>query len=131
MDKKTNQHVGVIRRTWWAALAFVLILDAAAQAANSWSALINPDNSLSFSFRRGDEPVFHMGLGGWGPHWSWVGIHAQKKAEADRLSIRVPFVVNKDKGEVIHVHFEAWQPAAGRSPSATTWTRPAMCLSLC
>src|SRR5262245_42512130 len=112
MDKKAQRRVRIIGRPCWAALAAVLTLGPAAHAAESWSALINPDNSLSFSFRRGDQSVFHVGLGGWGPRWAWVGMHAQKKAEGDRLSVRVPFVVNKDKGEVIDVHFEAWQPAA-------------------
>src|SRR5205807_3044738 len=28
-----------------------------------------------------------------------------------RLSVRAPFVVNQDKGEIIDVQFEAWQPA--------------------
>ena len=94
------------------ALIVLLILASAATAAEPWSALINPDNSLSFSFLRDDRPVFDVGLGGWGPKWAWVGMQAQQKAEGERLSVRVPFVVNKDKGEVIDVHFEAWQPAA-------------------
>ncbi|HEY7157611.1 MAG TPA: hypothetical protein VH575_26885, partial [Gemmataceae bacterium] len=112
MDKKAQRRVGPSARPCWAALAAVLILGPAARAAEPWSALINPDNSLSFSFRRGDQSVFHASLGGWGPRWAWVGMRAQKKAEGDRLSVRVPFVVNKDKGEVIDVHFEAWQPTA-------------------
>ncbi len=39
-------------------------------------------------------------------------MQSRQKAEGNRLSVRVPFVVNKGKGEVIDVHFEAWQPAA-------------------
>ena len=74
------------------------------------SALVSPDNSLSFSFLRDDRPVFNLGVGGWGPKWAWVGISAQKKADGERLSVRAPFVVNKDKGEVIDLQFEAWQP---------------------
>jgi hypothetical protein len=74
--------------------------------------LVNPDNSLSFSFLRDERPVFSLGLGGWGPRWAWVGVRSRQKTEADRLSLRVPFVVNKGKGEVIDVHFEAWQPDA-------------------
>ena len=74
--------------------------------------LINPDNSLAFSFLRDDKPVFDLSLGGWGPQWAWVGLDAHQKAEDGRVSARVPFVVNKDKGEVIDVHFEAWQPGA-------------------
>lgn len=41
-----------------------------------------------------------------------MGVHSRQKAEGDRLSASVPFVVNKDKGETIGVRFEAWQPAA-------------------
>jgi hypothetical protein len=93
------------------ALAALLFLAATAPAAGPWSALINPDNSLSFDFLRDDRPVFRLGLGGWGPRWAWVGVQARGKAEGDRLSVRVPFVVNKEKGEVIDVRFEAWQPA--------------------
>jgi hypothetical protein len=77
-----------------------------------WSALIDPDNSLSFSFLRDSRPVFHVGLGGWGPKWAWVGVQAREKAEGERLSVHAPFVVNKDKGEVIDVQFEAWHPSA-------------------
>ena len=112
MFQKTRRRAGVLRRPGWAALAALLILASTAPAAEPWSALINPDNSLSFSFLRDDRPVFHLGLGGWGPKWAWVGLEARQKAEDGRLSVRVPFVVNKDKGEVIDVHFEAWQPAA-------------------
>ena len=75
-------------------------------------ALIDPDNSLSFRFLRDERPVFSLGLGGWGPRWSWVGVQSRQKAEGDRLSVRVPFVANKSKGEVIEVQFEAWQPDA-------------------
>src|SRR5207248_4229117 len=96
----------------WVALAALLIVASAASAAEPWSALINPDNSLSFSFLRAERPVFQVGLGGWGPQWAWVGLEARQKADGKRLSVRAPFVVNKDKGEVIDVQFEAWQPAA-------------------
>jgi hypothetical protein len=112
MSKKGCRHIGVIGRTCWAALAALLLLGSSARAAETWSALIDPDNSLSFSFRRGDHPFFQVGLGGWGPRWAWVGIHSRQKAEGDRLSLRVPFVVNKDKGEIINLDFEASQPSA-------------------
>jgi hypothetical protein len=102
-----------LRRPGWAALTALLLLASAAPAAGTWGALIDPDNSLAFSFLRDGRPVFHLGLGGWGPKWAWVGVQARQKAEGGRLSVRVPFVVNKNKGEVIDVHFEAWQ-SAGR-----------------
>src|SRR5438105_3458208 len=99
-------------RPCWVALAVLLILASTAPAAEPWSAVINPDNSLSFSFLRADRLVFQVGLGGWGPKWAWVGLQAKQKADGKRLSVRAPFVVNKDKGEVIDVQFEAWQPTA-------------------
>jgi hypothetical protein len=89
-----------------------LLAASAAPAAEPWSALINPDNSLNFNFLHEGKQVFQVGLGGWGPKWAWVGIQAKEKAENGRLSARVPFVANKEKAEVIDVHFEAWQPAA-------------------
>jgi hypothetical protein len=93
-------------------LATLLLLTSTAPAAEPWSALINPDNSLAFSFLHDNRPVFQVGLSGWGPQWAWVGVQAGKKADGKRLSVRAPFVVNKDRGEVIDIQFEAWQPAA-------------------
>jgi hypothetical protein len=90
----------------------LLILASTASAAAPWSAVTDPDNSLLFSFLREDKPIFRVGLGGWGPMWAWIGVQAQQKADGDRLTLRTPFVVNKDNGEVIDVQFEAWQPGA-------------------
>jgi hypothetical protein len=112
MDKIVRRRGGALGQSAWVALAAALLLGPVARAAEPWSALIDPDNSLSFLFLRGEQPVFRMGLGGWGPGWAWTGMQARQKADSDRLSVRVPFVVNKDKGEVIDVQFEAWQPAA-------------------
>jgi hypothetical protein len=95
-----------------AALAALLILASSATAAEPWSALIDPENSLAFRFLHDDKPAFDLALGGWGPKWSWVGMDSKQKAKDGRLSAHVPFVVDKDKGEVIDVHFEAWQPGA-------------------
>jgi hypothetical protein len=107
--KRTGAAFGLPR---WAALTALLVLASSASAAEPWGAVIDPDNSLSFSFLRADRPVFQVGLGGWGPKWAWVGVDAHEKADGKRLSARAPFVVNKDRGEVIDVGFEAWQPAA-------------------
>jgi hypothetical protein len=100
------------RRAAWAALATLLILAPTTPAAGPWSAVIDPDNSLSFGFLRDGQPVFRIGLGGWGLKWAWVGVQARQTAEDGRLALTVPFVVNNETGEVIDVHFEAWQPAA-------------------
>jgi hypothetical protein len=112
MFSQVPRCAGALRRSNWAALITLLILASTAPAAGPWTALIDPDNSLSFGFLRQGQPVFHLGLGGWGPKWAWVGVRANQKAQDGRLSVRVPFVVNKDKGEVIDVRFEAWQPAS-------------------
>jgi hypothetical protein len=109
MFRNAQRGPCALRRAGWAAL---LALVSAAPASGAWSALVDPDNSLSFSFLRDGRPAFHVSLGGWGPRWAWVGVRAGQKAEGGRLSARAPFVVNKGKGEVIDVRFEAWQPAA-------------------
>ena len=108
----TKPPITLWRCSLWTTLAALLMLSSKAHAAETWSALINPDNSLSFSFLHDSRPAFQVSLGGWGPKWSWVGLHAGNKADGKRLSVRAPFVVNKDKGEIIDVQFEAWQPAA-------------------
>jgi hypothetical protein len=99
-------------RIGWATLLVVLFLGPTVQADESWTALVDPENSLTFHFLHRNQSVFHTNLAGWGPRWAWVGVQARDKAKADRLSVRLPFIVNKDKGEVIEVDFEAWQPAA-------------------
>ncbi len=111
MNHKTFRGAGLIGRMGTAALVVVLLLSSTARAADRWTALIDPDNSLTFNFLRGERPVFRLGLIGWGPKWAWQGLQAKQKADGERLSVRVPFVVNKDNGETIDVRFEAWQPA--------------------
>jgi hypothetical protein len=110
MNKKKLQHDGVLRRLYWLVLAALLIFGSAVRAAEPWTVLMDPDNSLSFNFLREGEPVFHVGPGGWGPRWTWVGIQSRQKAEGKRVSVNVPFVVNKSQRETIDVRFEAWQP---------------------
>src|SRR3954466_14273051 len=95
----TKRTIAGFGRSGMAALAGLVLASTA--AAEPWTALANPDNSLSFSFLRADRPVFELGLGGWGPKWTWVGLQAQKKADGKRLSVHAPFVVNKEKGEVV------------------------------
>jgi hypothetical protein len=112
MYQGARRRAGVVGRCGWVALAALLILAPAAPAAGPWSALVDPDNSLSFNFLHDGRPVFRVGLSGWAPKWTWVGMQARQKGEDGRLAVRVPFVVNKDTGETIDVHFEAWQPAA-------------------
>jgi hypothetical protein len=91
-------------------LAGVWLVLALAQApAQQWTALISPDNSLEFNCLKDERPVLRFGLGGWGPKWQWVGLGAKEKARGDRLSVKVPFVVNRTNGEVIDIEFQAWQ----------------------
>jgi hypothetical protein len=94
---------------FYALAAGVLLFAGAAMAAEPWTAVISPQNSLEFGFVKDDAPVFRMGLGGWGPKWAWVGLSAKDKATGDRLTTTVPFVVNKAGGEVIDIKFEAWK----------------------
>jgi hypothetical protein len=112
MNQQAHSHVGGKGRLGGTVLAIVLILAPSLHAVETWTALIDPDNSLSFNFLQRDKPVFHLNLVGWGPRWAWVGVQARDKAKGERLSVGLPFIVNKDKGEVIDVRFEAWQPAA-------------------
>jgi len=78
-------------------------------AAERWSALVSPANSLEFGFLQDEKPVLKLGLGGWGPKWQWVGVSAKEKAGGDKLAVSVPFIVNKANGEVIDIQFQAWQ----------------------
>jgi hypothetical protein len=80
-----------------------------ALAAEPWSALISPENSLEFKFLKDDAAVFRLALGGWGPNWQWVGLGARQKASGDKLDLSVPFVVSKANGEVIDIQFQAWK----------------------
>lgn len=84
-------------------------VSSVALAAEPWTALVSPENSLEFKFLKADAQVFHLGLGGWGPKWQWVGVGAKQKAAGDRLDVTVPFVVNKASGEVIDIRFRAWK----------------------
>ena len=92
-----------------AGLLAVTLLTAAmasplrAQDAQGWNALVNPENSLSFKFLRGNEQVFSTRLGGWGPKWGWASLESKDKATGDELDVTAPFVVNKDAGQVIMV----------------------------
>jgi hypothetical protein len=94
-------------------LAFGLAsaLAVSALAAEPWSAIISPENSVQFSFVKNTTPVFRLGLGGWGPNWAWVGVGATEKATGDKLVATVPFVVNRANGEVIDIKFQAWKSA--------------------
>ena len=83
-----------------------------ATAAEEWSAIVSPDNSLEFGFMKSATPLFKLGLAGWGPNWAWVGVDSHEKATGDKLIATVPFVVNQGKGEVITIKYQAWKSAA-------------------
>src|SRR5689334_5307504 len=92
------------------ALFLVLLLTSTGAAADPWSAVIDPDNSLSFSFLQGDRAAFQTSLIGWGPNWAWAGgLQSRQKADRGRLWVGVPFNANKAAGAVIGVVFQAWQ----------------------
>ena len=110
------QHASVSRRRCFRAvmagiLGALLLAPGVAAAAESWSAVVSPENSLSFSFLQDQTPVCGLGLGGWGPNWSWVGLQAKQKAAGGKLVASVPFVASRAKGDVIDVKFEAWKSA--------------------
>ena len=56
-----------------------IVINSAAVAAEPWSALISPENSLEFGFLKNDTAVFRLGLAGWGPNWQWVGLGSKQK----------------------------------------------------
>jgi len=90
------------------ALFFCLACLAAAQglSAESWSAIVSPDNALEFYLVKEQAPVARLGIGGWGPKWQWVGLSSRDTGPGAGVSTTVPFVVNKAKGEVIEVGFQ-------------------------
>ncbi len=89
------------------ALAAAVLPAAWANAQGTWSAVIDPENSLNFSFTKDQTPVCRLGLTGWGPSWAWVGVDAHEKAQGDRLSAKAEFVVDKSRGQVIQIKFQA------------------------
>jgi hypothetical protein len=103
-----------ISRPCRAALAALVILTAApaARAAEPWAALADPDSALALHFLHDGKPVFGVSLAGWGPKWAWVGMQSKPKTDGEKLSAGVPFVANKNAGEVINVRFEAARAGA-------------------
>lgn len=83
-----------------------------ALAAEPWTVLLAPDNSLNVGFLKDGQPAFQVALGGWGPKWAWVGLSSKEKATGERFSTTVPFVVNRAAGERIEIQCEAWKSAA-------------------
>ena len=83
----------------------------AEEPSRDWRALVSPDNSLGFMFLRGDERVFSVSLGGWGPQWGWVGFGSKEKANGEELVVTVPFEVNKTRGQVILIRQRVWKSA--------------------
>ena len=103
---------GFSRSRWLVALALIGGLHAgglSAQERRDWRTLIAPDNSLSLMFLQADTHLFTTSLGGWGPNWGWVGLDSKEKATGDELILTVPFVVNKDAGQIITVKQRAWK----------------------
>ena len=88
-------------------LGAALFISAQAWAAEHWSAVISPDNSLEFSLVKDQALVGRLGLGGWGPNWQWVGITPPRGDPSEGLLTAVPFVIDQAKGEVIEIGFQA------------------------
>lgn len=87
-------------------VAILLTSVAAASAADTWSALISPSNSMEFKFLKDQTPVAHATVIGWGPNWQWVGVSAKDKAKTDKLDVSTKFVVNQQRGEVIDIRLQ-------------------------
>src|SRR5436190_21479053 len=87
----------------------VFSLISTASAAEPWSALVSPSNSLEFKFLKGETPVAHATVIGWGPNWQWVGVGASEKAKGDKLDVPTQFVVNKARGEGIDISVKEWK----------------------
>jgi hypothetical protein len=68
-----------------------------------WSAVVDPENSLSISFAQGTTPVFRLALGGWGPNWAWVGVSAKGMVQGEQLTVGTSFVVDQTRGQVIQI----------------------------
>lgn len=99
-------HTAITRLVWNGLIAVATL--SATFAAEPWSALVSPDNSLEFRFLKDNTPVFRLGLAGWGPNWQWVGLSAKEKAAGDKLAVSVPFVVNRANGEIITIDSQVW-----------------------
>ncbi len=88
------------------ALAAAVLPAAWARAEGAWSAVVDPDNSLNFSFTKDQAPACRLTTFGWGPQWSWIGLGAKDKARGDRLSTGAAFVVDKASGKVIQIKMQ-------------------------
>ncbi|MGA2033047.1 MAG: hypothetical protein ABSG68_12375 [Thermoguttaceae bacterium] len=106
--KRATRPVGFVALAVFSSIT-ILPVAAAVAAEDTWQALVAPDNSLSLNFLHRQTAVFRLGLGGWGPNWSWVGLSSQDKAQGDKLTIQIPFVVNRASGQVIDIKFQAWK----------------------
>ena len=78
-----------------------------ALSAENWNAIVSPDNSLQLLFANGERQVFQVGVVAWGPNWGWVGYDAREKAKDDTLAVAVPLTIDKGKGHVIDLKFQA------------------------
>ena len=113
MYQNAPQRAGVLQRACWATLAALLTLASAAPAAGPWSAPLRSGQLAVVqlpSRRPAGLPRRPRRLGAASGPGS--ACSPGRRPRADGSPLRVPFVVNKDKGEVIDVHFEAWQPSA-------------------
>ncbi len=102
---KTARRSG--RGFWrWTVLVCATVVGCGrSPAAQGWSAVVSPDNSLEFYLVREQMLVGRLGMGGWGPNWQWVGLTAREKAATN--GVHVPFVVNRERGQEIEIRFEA------------------------
>lgn len=76
-------------------VVFVSLISAVS-AAEPRSVLVSPSNSLEFKCRRGETPVAHATVVGWG--LNWVGVGASEKAKEEELEVSTQFIVDKGRG---------------------------------
>ncbi len=106
---RTGFSAGLATAVMWMAPALAAGISAAAGPAEKpWSAVISPENSLTTTFLAEGKPAFHLSLAGWGPQWAWIGLQSERRAGPQRLVAPVRFEVNRGKGQVIDVKYQAW-----------------------
>ncbi len=105
------------RRLGWAGVVAMMVLSAAASAAEpaagGWTVLTAADNSFNMWVLQGDKAVMSIGTGGWGPGWSWKpNLSSKAKAANGVLEMTSQFVVDQNAGQVINVACQALKTGA-------------------
>ncbi|MBS0263889.1 MAG: hypothetical protein JSS02_18265, partial [Planctomycetes bacterium] len=84
----------------WACCCLVVARPVCAEESDRWKILVQPGNSFAFHVIAGDKTVFDLGATGWGPNWSWVGIHSNAKGQANSLEITTPIEIGGQRAQL-------------------------------